>query len=211
MSKIVAIEELVDVIDGDLSWRKKELKLLKDKIPAKDSPEQRAVLRSAIPILYAHWEGFAKKSCEGYLEFVSNREIKHKELKHQFIALSLRRELNKVEIKTIEERTRAVSYLIECLEEKANIPTTNVIQTKSNLRYSVFCEIIYILGIDIKVFEKQETVINDLVDTRNTIAHGSGHKVLYQTYILMYKDIIDLMEKLRTELENAAVLENYKN
>jgi hypothetical protein len=210
MSKIISKLELVNAVDGEIGWRKKELKIIKDNIPSKDSSLQRAILRSAIPILYAHWEGFTKKSCEFYLEYVSNRSIKNRELKPQFISLSLSREIKKVEIRSMEEKTNAVKYLIDCLDQNAEIPINNIIQTKSNLKYTVFKDIIFILGLELSQFECFESLINDLVETRNTIAHGTGHKVIYSTYIQMNDDIINLMEILRTEIENSAVLEKYK-
>lgn len=210
MSKIVSQLELTEIIDKDLAWRRKELKVLKDNIPPKDSPLQKVILRASIPILYAHWEGFAKKSCEYYLEYVSNRKPIHKELKPQFISLALNKELKKVELKNIEDKTKAITFLIECLDKEADIPTENIIQTKSNLRFPVFKEIIYILGLNFKEFEEYESLINDLVDTRNTIAHGNSHKVIYPTYLQMHSDMDILMETLRTEIQNSAVLAKYK-
>ena len=71
MSKgIYTKDELYNRIDDEIGWRKKELKLFKDKIPTEKSELQVAMLRSSIPIIYAHWEGFVKTACEYYWEYV---------------------------------------------------------------------------------------------------------------------------------------------
>ena len=71
--KVFSFDDLTSLIGEDYSWRRKELKIIKNQIPSTNSPLQNASLRFAVPILYAHWEGFAKKSCEYYLEFISNK------------------------------------------------------------------------------------------------------------------------------------------
>ena len=100
--------ELIRLVGIDFAWRRKELKIIKDQIPLKSNPIQNASLRFSVPILYAHWEGFVKKSCELYLEFVAKKYLKHSELKPQFVALSLSKKLGNLEIKNIEEKTKAV-------------------------------------------------------------------------------------------------------
>ena len=64
----------------EFSWRRKELTLLKSKIPIEKNSVQSAMLRSALPLLYAHWEGFVKLTMSYYLEFVSRKHLKHNEL-----------------------------------------------------------------------------------------------------------------------------------
>lgn len=202
--------ELIDLVGNDYAWRRKELKIIKDQIPSSPSPKQSAALRFCVPILYAHWEGFVKKSCELYLEFVAKKYLKHSELKPQFIALSLSKTLGNLEIKNIEERTKAVEFLINEIDKNSNMLTKNVIQTKSNLRYSVLEEILFIIGIDETNFAHKRSLINDLVDARNNIAHGDYLRVEYEAYNLMHQDTQQLMELLKTEIENAATLEEYK-
>ena len=208
--KIFTVEDLVTKIDEDLSWRKKELYFIKTQIPKDKSPKQSAYLRLAIPLLYAHWEGFAKSSMEAYLKFVSLKYLKHTDLKPQFIALSLSQLLGLSEIKNLEGKTIIVKELLSRLNDKAKIPTKEVIQTKSNLRYDVFREIIYTLSLSETVFSKYKSFIDDLVDTRNHIAHGNYLRVEYNDCITMCNDLTSLLETLKTEIINSAVLELYK-
>jgi RiboL-PSP-HEPN len=208
--KSYTYNDLIDLIGNDYAWRRKELKIIKDQIPPNPSPKQSAALRFSVPILYAHWEGFVKKSCELYLEFVAKKYLKHSELKPQFVALSLAKNIGNIDIKNIEERSKVVEFLINEIEKKSNILTKNVIQTKSNLRYSVLEEILFIMGIDETNFANKKSLINDLVDARNNIAHGDYLRVEYEAYNSMHQDTQLLMEQLKTEIENAATLEEYK-
>ena len=202
--------QLIDLIGNDYAWRRKELKLIKDQIPSKSSPKQNAALRFSVPILYAHWEGFVKKCCELYLEYVAKKFLNHSELKPQFIALSLSKRLGKMEIISLEQKTKAVEFLISEIDKKSNVQTKNVIQTKSNLKYHVFEEILFVIGIEEFKFSHHKSLINDLVDARNNIAHGDNLRVKYDAYHSMHNDVQIIMEQLKTKIENAATLEKYK-
>jgi hypothetical protein len=211
MGKNIRIyDQLSNKITADFAWRRKELKIIKDQIPIKKNPLQNAALRFSIPILYAHWEGFTKISCEYYLQYIAAQHIEHKFLKPQFIALSLSKKIGKLEVKSIRERTRSIELLIELLPSKSNIQTKNVIQTKSNLRYSVFEEVLFILDLNDSLFKRYKSLIDDLVDIRNTIAHGNNLRVDYATYMTMHDDIQALMGILKNEIENTAVLQLYR-
>ena len=202
--------ELIRLVGNDYAWRRKELQIIKDQIPNNSSPKQNASLRFCVPILYAHWEGFVKKSCELYLEFVAKKYLKHSELKPQFVALSLSKKLGSLDINNIQERTKTVDFLVSQIDKSSNMLTKNVIQTKSNLKYHIFEEILFIIGIDETKFSNKKSLINDLVDARNNIAHGDYLRVEFDTYQVMHKDIQELMKSLKTEIENSATLETYK-
>ncbi len=208
--KTYTYEQLTNLISEDYAWRRKELKLINDQVSNNPSPRQSASLRFSVPILYAHWEGFVKKSTEIYLEYVAKKYLKHNELKPQFVALSLSKKLGNLEIKNLEEKAKTVEFLISEFDKNSNILTTNVIQTKSNLKYNIFKEILFIIGIDESKFSHHESLINDLVDARNNIAHGDFLRVDFKTYQIMFNEIQDVMNSLKTEIENSALSEQYK-
>lgn len=208
--RVYSFSELSNLLDEEIAWRRKELNIVKNYIPNERNPKQNAALRFNVPILYAHFEGFVKKSTEFYLEFVANKYLKHSELQSQFISLSLTKKIGLLEVKNIEDKTKIVDFIINESESKSNILTKNVIQTKSNLKYNILKEILYIIGIDETKFSHFETLINDLVDARNYIAHGDYLKVDFDTYDNMYNDIQNVMVILKTEIENAASLEIFK-
>lgn len=202
--------ELSKLLDDELAWRRKELNLIKNYIPAEKNLKQDAALRFNIPLLYAHFEGFVKKSTEYYLQYVAGLYLKHSELQPQFISLSLSKKIGILEMKNIEEKTNAIQFILENFEQRSNILTKNVIQTKSNLRFNIFKEILFTICLDENQFSKYETLINDLVDTRNFIAHGDYIKVDLATFNIMFDDIQEIMTNLKTEIENSVLNHKYK-
>ena len=51
--------------------------------------------------------------------------------------------------------------------------------------------------------------MNNLVQCRNNIAHGNRLMVAYDDFLNYYNDTIDLLEQLRTSLQNATALDNH--
>lgn len=49
-----------------------------------------------------------------------------------------------------------------------------------------------------KILSK-ESLINDLVYLRNTIAHGESKDIDFETYNSFYSEVIQLMENIKTE------------
>ncbi|AVR46785.1 hypothetical protein C7S20_16790 [Christiangramia fulva] len=207
---VITFDQLTDKIIADFSWRRKELTVLKSKIPNTKNPLQTAMIRATMPLLYAHWEGFVKISLSYYLEYVSNKGLKHDELKNQFVALSLQKKLGTLQENSIESKTQIIDFIFDKASKQSNIPTKNVINTKSNLKYHVLEEILFIMDLKDVYFESQKDLVDDLVDERNHIAHGEHKLVDYDTFIEFHDDIIALMEYLKTKIENSAVLESYK-
>ncbi len=211
MSKdIILIDVLIQKLNDEFSWRRKELTLIKTNIPKIKNPTQSAMLRSALPLLYAHWEGFIKLSMSYYLEHVSMKYLKHSELKTPFITLSLQNKLGDLETNSFINRTKIIELLFTNFEKQSNIPKKNIINTKSNLRFDVLKEILYIVDLDDAYIDKQKELIDDLVDTRNHIAHGQYNPLDLNTFENFFDDIISLMDYLKTKIENNAIEEKYK-
>ena len=80
--------ELGEFLDSELSWRKKELTTLRFLVRRTRRHEVNALLRAAICMLYAHWEGFVKAAATGYVCYVNTRRLKYRELSPNFVALA---------------------------------------------------------------------------------------------------------------------------
>lgn len=209
--EIVIISNLLKVLDDEFAWRRKELAVLKAKIPVDRNPLQSAMLRSALPLLYAHWEGFVKLSMSYYLEHVSRKYLKHEELNLKFVTLSLQNKIGELSETDFVKRTKIIELLFSEFGKRSNIPHKNIIQTKSNLRFEVLEEILYILDLNDSYIESKKSLINDLVTTRNHIAHGQLNFLDYQTFEVFHDDVIALINYLKTKIENNAVQELYKS
>lgn len=208
--EIVVLSNLLKVLDDEFAWRRKELAVLKAKIPTEKNSLQSAMLRSALPLLYAHWEGFVKLSMSYYLEHVSRKYLKHEELTLKFVTLSLQNRIGDLSENDFIKRTRIIELLFSEYQKRSNIPHKNIIQTKSNLRFEVLEEILFILDLNDTHIENKKMLINDLVTTRNHIAHGQSNLLDYETFERFHDDVISLMNYLKTKIENNAVQESYK-
>jgi hypothetical protein len=209
--KIFTFTHLSDKLYSELSWRRKELILIYSHIKPDSSPISKTLLRAAIPFLYAHWEGYVKIVAETYLEFVANKYEKISDLKTSFAVLAIDKKTTHHKVNEFEQKVQLFNTLINEFDKKANIPVKDVIQTKSNLWYNVFEEILFILGLDSINLVQYKVSINDLVDTRNHIAHGHYLKINYDQYKDIHTDVISAMSQLKTEIENSAIQFHYKN
>lgn len=207
---LFTFDSLTDKVVADFSWRRKELTLIKNKIPKEKNSLQSAMIRATIPLLYAHWEGFVKVTMSYYLEFVSNKYLKNSELKTSFVALSLQNKLGDLNNSTFINRTKIIDFIFNDIEKQSKIPKKNIINTKSNLKFDVLQEILFILDLEDNHIESQKDLVNDLVNERNFIAHGEHTLIDFETFENFYNDTIALMEYIRTIIENNANQEKYK-
>lgn len=88
--KIRTTEQLIDKLDEDLVWRKRELSAIKSLVETKSFslPKHQVLVRSAICILYSHLEGFVKSASNYYVEYVRRQELTYQEISQQFFSLS---------------------------------------------------------------------------------------------------------------------------
>src|SRR5688500_9527583 len=172
--KIRTLEALDDVLTRDYAWRLKELATLLLEVKGARPHLQPMLLRAALPLLYAHWEGFIKVAANSYLEYVGRKGMPICDLSDPFAALALRRELNELEASTKSaSRVRFMSFVRTRLHEPARLPYRKGVETRANLKAGVLRDIVETLGLDYSPFELKEKLIDrQLVDSRNSIAHG---------------------------------------
>lgn len=209
--KIRSKEEFIDLLDKELSWRKKELTFLKGKIIA-NSPNYKTYLRSGILLLYAHWEGYIKISCEFYLSFVKYQRLHYSELRENFIALCLKNKLTEFEqTNKATIHNQMIDFVLNRLAQRATIPNENIIKTGSNLNSSILREILSTIGLDYSAYELKNNLIDViLLKNRNSIAHGQFIELDDVEFNELHKEIIWMMDDIKTKLSNAAVLEEFK-
>jgi MAE_28990/MAE_18760-like HEPN len=206
--------DLQNSLDEDFAWRIKELSLLKSKIPNTPNRDalQDALIRAGITMLYAHWEGFVKCGAENYLNYVSLKKLRHDQLKSCFVALCLKKKINEVEnTNKFDLQTAAVDFMLQQLNERAYIPYEGIIQTKSNLSFFVFRDICTVIGIDYKKYQLKETLIDqELLQFRNSIAHGKYLSMNFNEYQDIYHKVIEMMRDIKDDIMNAAATEKFK-
>lgn len=206
-------EQLSDRLATDLAWRKKELSEMKSLIEAKNVSDQRhkVLVRSGVCILYSHWEGFVKLAANSYLEYVISKKLTYQELSSNFLALAMKEKL-----KEAKETHKPSLYIPVCefflseLNQRCILPK-DVISTASNLSSEILKEITYILGIDFSVYSTKSVLIDTkLLKTRNEIAHGNYSVFDRDEYLELHREIIGMLDRFRTEIENAAIQEKFR-
>ena len=208
------LSDLYNHLEEDLGWRIKELSLLKNTISntPNRTPLQDALIRAGPTMLYAHWEGFVKCAAENYLNYVSLRRLRHDQLESCFVALCLKKKINEMDnTNRFDLQTAAVDFMLQELNERAYIPYEGIIQTKSNLSFFVFRDICTVIGIDYKKYQLKETLIDrELLQFRNSIAHGKYLSMNFNEYLEIYDKIIEMMRDIKDDILNAAATEKFK-
>ncbi len=209
--KIRTKENFVDLIDKEIAWRKKELSFLKGNVK-ENSPNYKTHLRSAIVLLYAHWEGFIKNSCELYLSYIKTQKLNYNELSENIIALSL-----KYSLKDFEQSNKStihcqiVDFLLNNLNQRATIPDNDIIKTGSNLNSTILKEILTTVGLDYKEYELKNNLLDSvLLKNRNSIAHGEYIDLNELNYHELYSDVLAIMDDIKNRLSNSIVMEEFK-
>lgn len=211
------LETLNDELQRELAWRKKELSDLK--IMVQETSEKRnhdTALRSGLPLLYAHWEGFVKYSLSFYLEYVSKQKITYNKLNDCFLALTLKKDIdifsNSGNTKS-DIHIKTVKRINELKATESSIPYKKQIDTKSNLNSTLFKELMTMVGLDFREYEPSFKMIDsELLNMRNQIAHGSHLQSISldkDTYIQIHEKIIFILERLKNEIYEYAEKEMY--
>ena len=204
--------ELNDYLDRQISWRKRELTTLKAMID-KSRPHERGILiRSAVCILYAHWEGFVSESANAYVNFVSLQGLKLRDLTPNFIALGLRADIQEAgRSNKATLHLRLTEKILFEMREPFRANWENAISAQSNLNANILHEVLSTIGIDSGSYMAKRPIINQrLVDNRNIIAHGGRPEMDLDEYEILHSDVLQLIEWIRTDIENAAALDRYK-
>lgn len=214
MSKIRTLEHLSDKLDQELAWRKQELADLKSLLDISPSNTRRrnVLLRSAVTMLYAHWEGFVKEAAVVYLEYVSRQDLRYDQLTMNFITLAFKDQLDKIKVTQKPcAYTEALAFITSRLSEKSKLPYKGVIKTESNLSSSVLKEITCVLGLDYSFYEpKQELIDTKLLRQRNAIAHGEDLTIGIEGYSELHREVINMMNFFKDQVENHACQKSYQ-
>lgn len=210
------VENLFDKLDYEISWRRVELTNLKFNVENVDGNKLNTNLRSSLVLLYAHWEGFVKKSLTYYLEHVSKQKLHNNQLKHNFFALEIHKEISELsKTKKNTFHTKIIDYIFDNISSESNIPFKNRIDTQSNLNSSLFEELMFTVGLDTSRYQTYFMLIDErLLGTRNKIAHGEALQQLQLTkdsYLELHQKITEILEMLKEQIIDAAINKSYMN
>ena len=176
-------DDFEKLLYDDLSWRKKEISELF--LLASDKKNE-VLFKSMLLILYAHWEGYIKKSSMLYIKYICEKKVNICDLTSNFKAMVLKAHIapiidGKEKLNLTSEMQFMDKYhRMEQKRFKISIDIHNefdsiIINTHDNLNPKVFKNILNILGVKyIDSFSTREQYINSsLLGNRNAIGHGS--------------------------------------
>lgn len=195
-----------------LSWRINEYTHLKNAIKDDNKIAGTKVL---IVMLYAHLEGFYKDCMECYIKLINQSDYTLNQMNESLITASLAKQFSSFEdmnrkckeltsvppkedfLHKFHRRKELTKvFKSDYISRKVRIKDS-IINTKSNLMFSVWQENFYILGLDEKYFQDYQCHIDKLVNLRNSVAHGSQRDPIeFSEFEILQTKIIELMENL---------------
>ena len=177
------IDQFEDFLCDDLSWRKMEISQLFRLINSSENKD--VLIKSSVLLLYAHWEGYIKRSSKYYLRYVSEKKVKIKNLTTNFKAIVLR----KFALECIERDSGTLTQELKFLQKHSKMEEKNfkltinvdndfdkdIINTKDNLSSKTLSNITSIIGMKYNAAMKTRSNYVDsvLLKNRNAIGHGS--------------------------------------
>lgn len=206
------VEDLIEAVSHDLVWRKKELTELKVLVDGNGGKvKQRVLIRAAIALLYAHWEGFVKKASGYYLKYVALQRANLDQLQTNFLVLSARSAAAEASGNGgFKNGMDLAEFYLNCAGKRANVPHRKIIDTRSNLGSGVLREILVLLGLDDSGFAtRMQFIDGKLVNPRNHVAHGEDLHITPEEYQELHESVMALIEEFRNKVENAAATKRY--
>lgn len=208
------LSELQDSLDDDFAWRRSELHSFLGSIrrAQSESTAQRALCRAGIPLLYAHWEGYAKHCLSIYLHYVGRRRLTYGELHPAFVALGHEAVLDSQEgMSATKKMVRRVQALLSEDGERARIPWRKGVDTQSNLNSTRCFDLFESLGLDASPIATKARLIDyELLRVRNEIAHGQYLSIGAESYEELHAEVLGIMDFVRNTVSSAAENQNYR-
>jgi hypothetical protein len=203
-------DRLSSRLDEDKIWRIRELTELVRACAEADTIRQDALVRAAIPVLYAHWEGYFVFSTNAYLNFVAEKRRMLSVLRDEFWALTLRRKYRHQQINSDSSLTRLLLSIRSEPDRSFKKGTFERINGQSNLSSDVLRYCCGCVGIDYEAFADYEGFIDlDLLDKRNHIAHGEALRFQANKIPIFRDKVVDLMRIVQNQVENMAHSASY--
>ncbi|MCA7925110.1 hypothetical protein LGM35_21680 [Burkholderia cenocepacia] len=206
MSKVYTEEEFSNLLDGNLVGRIRELSDLKLAVFGSNYATRDVLLKAVVALSYANWEGFVKFSAQRYFDFIVARRLPFSRLNPQFYRNSFLARLNSLSTNKVSlaERCALVDDILGSRDKGFRFVNKDLINTGSNLKFSVLQDICAVCGLNWEKFSEEEDFIDRiLLKRRNAIAHGDEAEVAIGEVDDIIQRTVGLMRHFKNELENS--------
>jgi hypothetical protein len=196
---------LLDYLDQEMAWRIKEIHQFRTAVDQARGRNVDAHIRAGVSMLYAHWEGFIKSAANAYVNYLSYRADRNKELLPCFVALGMKTKLASANSSSKAEiAVEAVTFLLNEMDQPVRLPRAEAISAESNLSSTVFLNITGWIGIDSNQYSTRFPLIdNTLLKSRNNIAHGEFLTITREGFYELIADVLEMLRWFKTDIENA--------
>jgi hypothetical protein len=205
-------QDLSDIFDEDLIWRRKELSDMKAAVKAADAAAKPVLLRAIITLSYAHWEGYVRTCANRYFEYLTIRRRPYADLERQIYVNTFLVRIDALHQRraSLEARCKLVNDILDGTTGTFNYVNPSLIDTKSNLNSDMIKEICLICSVDSSHFETKRVFLDQFIlKRRNAIAHGQQEFIQEAGMDDLVADILALMQYFRTLLENKVYQKQY--
>jgi len=205
-------DQFVATLERALAWRKKELADLKFTVSLAPNARQRMLLRAAVCLLYAHWEGFIKDAATEYVRYVASQGLLLQDVEVNFLALAFRTNIS--EAGRSHRPTLHTGLINTILNEQSRSfapQWRQAVDTGSNLDSKHLADILCLVGVDSADYLSKGHLLDErLLKNRNAIAHGQGIPIEVDDYDELHEVVVALLDKFRDDLEQAAISSGYR-
>lgn len=200
-------EDILAQIAENLDLRRLEItnlrRILLDHV---GKPLENTAVRMSLPILYAHWEGYVKETCQLYIEHIENTVAYARQLQPAVLGYLWTPLLRPISGGLNFDRRKAVAEHAITSVRKSIVfkDAERAINTRSNLKFSVLREIADDLCLDISSLTSKGRQVDAFVNMRNNIAHGANPRALsYADFEQHAELVVRLMEGFEQVLHHS--------
>ena len=207
--KLRTVEDFLDKTNWEYTWRLQEIHDLRQTI--KTSSYKKTLLRASVPLLYAHWEGFVKKSTECLIAYIDGRKLHYNDLSLHYVAYGGRKVIDGVLSSPGSfDSLMLVDFFLNKQNEIAKLSFKGLVKTDSNLRSLVLEKILKSINVNTQKYSTKYMLIDKrLVDARNSIAHGEPLMIDESGFLDLSVEVLDLMQLYKNDIQNIVAQKTY--
>lgn len=216
---MMTLESFENSLDRDLGWRKKEFSNIELLILEKseNSSLLETLYRSAILLLYSHWEGHIKHCARQYIKYICSHNYRCSELQDNFHQIMLGKYISDKNISQLNagniHHQQELFYFFKNQQlHTFKVDEMHTISTQSNLNFERLSIILSQLGVEIGSLETKKAFIDEkLLDGRNSIAHGNrqGNIKPEKLYGEIKDELLAMIEYFHSLIRESIINQTY--